>query len=54
MTISRADGTYVNKLTRLANLDVLVLDDFLISPLKDVECPGMVSVPPSVGAHPWY
>jgi DNA replication protein DnaC len=29
--IARADGTYTVALARLAKLDVLVLDDFLIS-----------------------
>jgi hypothetical protein len=31
------DGTYTAMLARLAKLDVLVLDDFLIAPLKDAE-----------------
>jgi DNA replication protein DnaC len=44
LAISRADGTYVNKLTHLAKLDVLVLDDFLISPLKDTERRDLLEV----------
>jgi len=37
LAIARADGTYTRLLTKLAKLDVLVLDDFLIAPLKDAE-----------------
>jgi DNA replication protein DnaC len=37
LTIARADGSYMKLLARLAQLHVLVLDDFLISPLKDTE-----------------
>jgi len=35
--IARADGSYMKLLARLAQVHVLVLDDFLISPLKDAE-----------------
>lgn len=44
LAISRADGSYVNKLTHLAKLDVLVLDDFLIAPLKDAERRDLLEV----------
>jgi DNA replication protein DnaC len=44
LAISRADGSYVNKLTHLAKLDVLVLDDFLIAPLKDTERRDLLEV----------
>jgi DNA replication protein DnaC len=37
LAIARADGTYPRLLARLANLRVLILDDFLIAPLKDAE-----------------
>lgn len=37
LSIARADGSYTKVLARLAKLDVLVLDDFLIAPLKDTE-----------------
>ena len=37
LAIARADGTYARVLARIANLRVLVLDDFLIAPLKDAE-----------------
>lgn len=42
--ISRADGTYMNVLARFAKLDVLVLDDFLISPMKDSERRDLLEV----------
>ena len=42
--IARADGTYAATLARLAKLDVLVLDDFLIGPLKDQERRDLVEV----------
>ena len=37
LTLARADGTYPRLLTRLARIDVLVLDDWGIAPLADVE-----------------
>jgi DNA replication protein DnaC len=37
LAIARGDGSYTKLLARLAKLDVLVLDDFLIAPLKDSE-----------------
>jgi DNA replication protein DnaC len=37
VAIARADGSYANLLAKLAKLDVLVLDDFLIAPLTDSE-----------------
>jgi DNA replication protein DnaC len=37
LSIARADGSYVTVLNRLAQVHVLVLDDFLIAPLKDPE-----------------
>jgi DNA replication protein DnaC len=37
LAVARADGTYVTVLNRIAQVNVLVLDDFLISPLKDTE-----------------
>ena len=35
LRLARADGTYQRLLTRLAKVDVLVLDDFAISPLTE-------------------
>lgn len=37
LAITRADGTYPKALARFAKLHVLVLDDFLLAPLKDAE-----------------
>ena len=37
LRIARADGTYGRVLTRLARIDVLVIDDFAISPVSDEE-----------------
>jgi DNA replication protein DnaC len=44
LAIARADGTYTAMLARLAKLDVLVLDDFLIAPLKDTERRDLLEV----------
>jgi len=44
IAIARADGTFTNVLGRLAKLDVLVLDDFLIAPLKDQERRDLVEI----------
>ena len=44
LAIARADGTYTTMLARLAKLDVLVLDDFLIAPLKDTERRDLLEV----------
>lgn len=37
LAVARADGTFVSTLARIAKLHVLVLDDFLLAPLKDGE-----------------
>ena len=37
LVVARADGSYVTVLSRIAKVNVLVLDDFLISPLRDTE-----------------
>jgi len=34
-TLARADGTYPRLLSRLARIDVLVIDDFALAPLED-------------------
>lgn len=44
LAIARADGSYEAKLSRLAKLDVLVLDDLLIAPLKDSERRDLLEV----------
>jgi len=42
--VARADGTYAAALSRLSRLDVLVLDDLLIAPLKDGERRDLLEV----------
>jgi DNA replication protein DnaC len=37
LAIARADGTYIATLARIAKVHVLVLDDFLLAPIKDGE-----------------
>lgn len=44
LAIARADGSYRILLTRLAKVDVLVLDDFLLAPLKDPERRDLLEV----------
>jgi DNA replication protein DnaC len=44
LAVARADGSYVTVLNRLAQIHVLVLDDFLISPLKDSERRDLLEV----------
>jgi DNA replication protein DnaC len=44
LAIARADGSYTATLNRLAKLDVLVLDDLLIAPLKDSERRDLLEV----------
>ena len=42
--IARADGTYPDLLSKLAKVQVLVVDDFLISPMTDVEKRDLLEV----------
>jgi DNA replication protein DnaC len=44
LAIARADGSYAVMLAKLARTDVLVLDDFLIAPLKDTERRDLLEV----------
>jgi DNA replication protein DnaC len=44
LAVARADGSYAATLSRLAKLDVLVLDDLLIAPLKDSERRDLLEV----------
>ncbi len=37
LTIARADGSYASELGKLSRFEVLVLDDFLVAPMKDSE-----------------
>jgi DNA replication protein DnaC len=42
--IARADGSYASMLQKIARAEVLVLDDFLIAPLKDQERRDLLEV----------
>ena len=44
LAVARANGSYTSTLSRLAKLDVLVLDDLLIAPLKDAERRDLLEV----------
>jgi DNA replication protein DnaC len=44
LVLARADGTYARALTRLARVDVLVIDDWGHAPLKDQERRDLVEV----------
>lgn len=44
LKLARADGTYPRLLARLAKVDVLVLDDFAVSPLSDPERRDLLEV----------
>lgn len=37
LAVARADGTYAGTLTRLSKIAVLVIDDFLLAPMSDIE-----------------
>jgi len=42
--ISKADGTYASNLEKLAKIDVLLLDDFLLAPMEQVECRDVLEI----------
>lgn len=44
LAIARADGTYTAALARLARIEVLVLDDFLLAPMKDSELRDLLEI----------
>lgn len=44
LEIARGDGSYTTLLARLAKIEVLVLDDFLVTPLKDTERRDLLEV----------
>jgi DNA replication protein DnaC len=44
LAMARADGSYTRALARLAKVEVLVLDDLLIAPLKDSERRDLLEV----------
>ena len=44
LAIARASAAYTATLTRIAKIDVLVLDDFLLAPMNDVERRDLLEV----------
>jgi len=44
LAVARASGAYSSALARLARIDVLVLDDFLLAPMKDTERRDLLEV----------
>jgi DNA replication protein DnaC len=44
LAIARADGTYSAALARLARVDVLVLDDFLLAPMNEREVHDLLEI----------
>lgn len=44
LAIARASGAYTSTLGKLARVDVLVLDDFLLAPMKDAERRDLLEV----------
>jgi DNA replication protein DnaC len=44
LAVARAEGSYATVLARLAKLDILILDDFLLAPLKDSERRDLLEV----------
>lgn len=43
-TLARADGSYARLLSRLARIDVLVIDDFALAPLEDHQRQDLLEV----------
>lgn len=44
LAVARGDGSYARLLTRLAKLDLLAIDDWLLHPLKDAERRDLIEV----------
>jgi DNA replication protein DnaC len=44
LTLARADGTYVRLLGKLARSDVLVLDDWALTPVRDAERQDLLEI----------
>jgi DNA replication protein DnaC len=44
LAVARASGDYASTLARLSRIDVLVLDDFLLTPMKDTERRDLLEV----------
>jgi DNA replication protein DnaC len=44
LTVARADGSYVSQLKKIAKANVLILDDFGISPLEDLQTQDLFEI----------
>lgn len=44
LAVGRGDGSYIRLLGRLAKLDLLVIDDWLLAPLRDAERRDLIEV----------
>ena len=44
VAVGRGDGSYTRLLTRLAKLDLLAIDDWMIAPLRDAERRDLMEV----------
>jgi DNA replication protein DnaC len=44
LTVARADGSYMRLLTKLARADVLIIDDWAMTPIKDQERRDLLEV----------
>ncbi len=44
VSVGRGDGSYTRLLTRLAKLDLLAIDDWLLAPLRDAERRDLIEV----------
>lgn len=44
LALARADGTYPRYLAKLARMDVLVIDDFGLTEMRDVDAQGLLDV----------
>jgi DNA replication protein DnaC len=44
LAVARADGTYTQALARIAKMSVLVLDDFLLAPMTEIERRDLLEV----------
>ena len=44
IAVGRGDGSYTRLLTRLAKLDLLAIDDWLLAPLRDAERRDLIEV----------
>lgn len=44
LSVAKADGSYTSTLDKLARIDVLLLDDFLLAPMEVTECRDVLEI----------